>query len=111
VRVLVHGTGSIGMRHLDVLYRRLGVERFALPVRAERGGSGASESQPRSLHRGSARSRGDRGPASVLAIMKREILGIGAEEEADLLWRSGDTTVSIRLDHVLRATSTHRRHR
>lgn len=36
MRVLVHGTGSIGMRHLDVLRRRLGVETVALPTRPER---------------------------------------------------------------------------
>lgn len=41
VRVLVHGTGSIGMRHLRVLRERLGVETAALPVRAERVGDPA----------------------------------------------------------------------
>ncbi|MBX3205829.1 MAG: Gfo/Idh/MocA family oxidoreductase [Labilithrix sp.] len=37
MRVLVHGTGSIGMRHLTVLRSRLGVETLALPVREHRG--------------------------------------------------------------------------
>ena len=35
--VLVHGTGSIGSRHLSVLRERLGVAAVAFPVRAERG--------------------------------------------------------------------------
>lgn len=36
VRVLVHGTGSIGMRHLRVLRALPGVQTFAMPVREER---------------------------------------------------------------------------
>lgn len=36
MRVLVHGTGSIGMRHLEVLRTQLSVETAALPVREER---------------------------------------------------------------------------
>src|SRR5687768_238077 len=34
--VVVRGTGSIGMRHLDVLKTRMGIDVVAWPMRAER---------------------------------------------------------------------------
>ncbi len=36
MRIFVHGTGSIGMRHLGILRRMPGVRPIAVPVRAER---------------------------------------------------------------------------